>query len=82
MMVLMRLPLADDDDGNAAANNAITNEDPKPANKNELKQNNKMPKQERRIKPSADSPTMVSKSMQHLMSCENNNIKINAQQQA
>ena len=54
-----------------------------PTNKKKVKQSNKMPKEEGRFQPSsADSPTMVTNNMQHLMSRESNNIKINAQQQA
>ena len=79
MTILMQLPLADNDDGDDVANE----NDPKPTNKNKLKQNSKMPKEEGRIHPSsADSPTMVTKNMQRQMSRENNNIRINAQQQA
>ena len=57
----IQLPFADDDDGNAVANNAVANEDDsKPANRNELRKSNKMPKQERRIQPiSAGSLTIV-----------------------
>ena len=38
--ILIRLPFADNDDGNAAANNDVANEDdPNSTNKSKLKQN-------------------------------------------